>query len=167
MNFNSYQRNTIKLCAKEVARYNEKNSRLDAQIEALRKEQAENNQKIEELSAPIVEMTGGYGPLDLVHRVVNEKNVANWVFIYPETIVPPTPGTDPAENLGQAVVEGQPEGQPAIENQRQAPAEQEQNDAQAEAEAEQAAEEAAAAAQAEQEQEQNAGEGTHDPMDEF
>lgn len=166
MNFNSYQRNTIKLCAKEVARYNEKNSRLDAQIEALRKEQAENNQKIEELSAPIVEMTGGYGPLDLVHRVVNEKNVANWVFIYPETIVPPTPGTNPAENLSQAAHE-HAEGQPAIENQRQAPAEQEQNDAQAEAEAEQAAEEAAAAAQAGQEQEQNAGEGTHDPMDEF
>lgn len=87
MVLNAYDRMTIKTAAKAVSHFESKKQTIKKKIEALQKEYDSIQEQVLEYSKAVVEKTG-YLPLDLVEKVGN-----NWVFKYPDTVVPPTQET--------------------------------------------------------------------------
>ena len=86
--FNAFEKATIKNSAKAVAHYQAKNETIDKKIKDLEAEKEMNNAYIEQYSAPVRELTGGYDPLELCEKV-SRGSQNDWVFKYPATIVPP------------------------------------------------------------------------------
>ena len=87
MVLNAYDRMTIKTAAKAVSHFESKKQTIKKKIETLQKEYDSIQEQVLEYSKAVVEKTG-YLPLDLVEKVGN-----NWVFKYPDTVVPPTQET--------------------------------------------------------------------------
>jgi hypothetical protein len=87
MVLNAYDRMTIKTAAKAVSHFESKKQTIKKKIEALQQEYDSIQEQVLEYSKAVVEKTG-YLPLDLVEKVGN-----NWVFKYPDTVVPPTQET--------------------------------------------------------------------------
>jgi hypothetical protein len=100
--FNTYQKAAIKNAAKAVARYNATKDKIDEQIAKLEAQKQELDQQISEFVGPIVTLTGGYTPMELCEKVARSNSgQSDWVFKYPDTIVPPeTPVTQPNEYSG-------------------------------------------------------------------
>ena len=86
--FNAFEKATVKNSAKAVAHYQAKNETIDKKIKELEAEKETNNAYIEQYSAPVRELTGGYDPLELCEKV-SRGSQNDWVFKYPDTIVPP------------------------------------------------------------------------------
>ena len=86
--FNAFEKATVKNSAKAVAYYQAKNETIDKKIKELEAEKEMNNAYIEQYSAPVRELTGGYDPLELCEKV-SRGSQNDWVFKYPTTIVPP------------------------------------------------------------------------------
>ena len=86
--FNAFEKATVKNSAKAVAHYQAKNETIDKKIKELEAEKEMNNAYIEQYSAPVRELTGGYDPLELCEKV-SRGSQNDWVFKYPTTIVPP------------------------------------------------------------------------------
>ena len=84
MVLNAYDRMTIKTAAKAVSHFESKKQTIKKKIETLQQEYNSIQEQVLEYSKAVVEKTG-YLPLDLVEKVGN-----NWVFKYPDTVVPPT-----------------------------------------------------------------------------
>ena len=95
--FNTYQKAAIKNAAKAVARYYATKDKIDEQIAKLEAQKQELDQQISEFVDPIVTLTGGYTPMELCEKVARSNSgQSDWVFKYPDTIVPPeTPVTEP------------------------------------------------------------------------
>ena len=88
--FNTYQKAAIKNAAKAVARYNATKDKINEQIAKLEAQKQELNQQISEFVDPIVTLTGGYTPMELCEKVARSNSgQSDWVFKYPDTIVPP------------------------------------------------------------------------------
>ena len=85
--FNAFEKATVKNSAKAVAHYQAKNETIDKKIKDLEAEREMNNAYIEQYSAPVRELTGGYDPLELCEKV-SRGSQNDWVFKYPATIVP-------------------------------------------------------------------------------
>ena len=100
--FNTYQKAAIKNAAKAVARYNATKDKINEQIAKLEAQKQELDQQISEFVDPIVTLTGGYTPMELCEKVARSNSgQSDWVFKYPDTIVPPeTPVTQPNEYSG-------------------------------------------------------------------
>ena len=86
--FNAFEKATVKNSAKAVAHYQAKNETIDKKIKDLEAEKEMNNAYIEQYSKPVRELTGGYEPLELCEKV-SRGSQNDWVFKYPDTIVPP------------------------------------------------------------------------------
>ena len=86
--FNAFEKATVKNSAKAVAHYQAKNETIDKKIKELEAEKEMNNAYIEQYSAPVRELTGGYDPLELCEKV-SRGSQNDWVFKYPTTIIPP------------------------------------------------------------------------------
>lgn len=86
--FNAFEKATVKNSAKAVAHYQAKNETIDKKIKDLEAEKEMNNAYIEQYSAPVRELTGGYEPLELCEKV-SRGSQNDWVFKYPTTIIPP------------------------------------------------------------------------------
>ena len=86
--FNAFEKATVKNSAKAVAHYQAKNDTIDKKIKDLEAEKEMNNAYIEQYSKPVRELTGGYDPLELCEKVYRGSQ-NDWVFKYPDTIVPP------------------------------------------------------------------------------
>lgn len=88
--FNTYQKAAIKNAAKAVARYNATKDKINEQIAKLEAQKQELDQQISEFVDPIVALTGGYTPMELCEKVARSNSgQSDWVFKYPDTIVPP------------------------------------------------------------------------------
>jgi exonuclease VII small subunit len=88
--FNTYQKAAIKNAAKAVARYNATKDKINEQIAKLEAQKQELDQQISEFVDPIVTLTGGYTPMELCEKVARgNSGQSDWVFKYPDTIVPP------------------------------------------------------------------------------
>lgn len=88
--FNTYQKAAIKNAAKAVARYNATKDKINDQIAKLEIQKQELDQQILEFVDPIVTLTGGYTPMELCEKVARSNSgQSDWVFKYPDTIVPP------------------------------------------------------------------------------
>lgn len=88
--FNTYQKAAIKNAAKAVARYNATKDKINEQIAKLEAQKQELDQQISEFVDPIVTLTGGYTPMELCEKVARSNSgQSDWVFKYPDTIVPP------------------------------------------------------------------------------
>ena len=100
--FNTYQKAAIKNAAKAVARYNATKDKIDEHIAKLEAQKQELDQQISEFVDPIVTLTGGYTPMELCEKVARSNSgQSDWVFKYPDTIVPPeTPVTGSNGYLG-------------------------------------------------------------------
>lgn len=100
--FNTYQKAAIKNAAKAVARYNATKDKINEQIAKLEAQKQELDQQISEFVDPIVTLTGGYTPMELCEKVARSNSgQSDWVFKYPDTIVPPeTPVTESNGHLG-------------------------------------------------------------------
>ena len=100
--FNTYQKAAIKNAAKAVARYNATKDKINEQIAKLEAQKQELDQQISEFVDPIVTLTGGYTPMELCEKVARSNSgQSDWVFKYPDTIVPPeTPVTETNEYPG-------------------------------------------------------------------
>lgn len=85
--FNAFEKATVKNSAKAVAHYQAKNETIDKKIKELEAEKEMNNAYIEQYSKPVRELTGGYEPLELCEKV-SRGSQNDWVFKYPDTIVP-------------------------------------------------------------------------------
>ena len=85
--FNAFEKATVKNSAKAVAHYQAKNETIDKKIKDLEAEKEMNNAYIEQYSKPVRELTGGYEPLELCEKV-SRGSQNDWVFKYPDTIVP-------------------------------------------------------------------------------
>ena len=97
--FNTYQKAAIKNAAKAVARYNATKDKIDEQIAKLEAQKQELDQQISEFVDPIVTLTGGYTPMELCEKVARSNSgQSDWVFKYPDTIVPPE---TPVEELNE------------------------------------------------------------------
>lgn len=104
--FNSRDIARIKRTAQNISEYVVKKERLQAQINGLQEQIDQLQDMIDLESASTKKWTGGWGPEDLVKRVViptdkvdkNGKVIKNTKFelIYPDTVVPPT--ADSSEN---------------------------------------------------------------------
>lgn len=87
MVLNAYDRMTIKTAAKAVSHFESKKQTIKKKIETLQQEYDSIQEQVLEYSKAVVEKTG-YLPLDLVEKIGN-----NWIFKYPDTVVPPTQET--------------------------------------------------------------------------
>lgn len=85
--FNAFEKATVKNSAKAVAHYQANNETIDKKIKKLEAEKELNNAYIEQYSKPVRELTGGYEPLELCEKV-RRGSQNDWVFKYPDTIVP-------------------------------------------------------------------------------
>ena len=85
--FNAFEKATVKNSAKAVAHYQAKNETINKKIKELEAEKEMNNAYIEQYSKPVRELTGGYEPLELCEKV-SRGSQNDWVFKYPDTIVP-------------------------------------------------------------------------------
>ena len=85
--FNAFEKATVKNSAKAVAHYQAKNETIDKKIKEFEAEKELNNAYIEQYSKPVRELTGGYEPLELCEKV-SRGSQNDWVFKYPDTIVP-------------------------------------------------------------------------------
>jgi exonuclease VII small subunit len=100
--FNTYQKAAIKNAAKAVARYNATKDKINEQIAKLEAQKQELDQQISEFVDPIVTLTGGYTPMELCEKVARgNSGQSDWVFKYPDTIVPvdETPDTHCNEEM--------------------------------------------------------------------
>lgn len=111
--FNAFEKATVKNSAKAVAHYQAKNETIDKKIKELEAEKDMNNAYIEQYSAPVRELTGGYDPLELCERV-SRGSQNDWVFKYPATIVPPVQAGVETEEKRE---EEKEEQVPTVENQ--------------------------------------------------
>ena len=87
--FDSFQKSTIKNAAKAVAHFQAKKDKLVAQIQELESiiKTLDNDIKCYEVA--VENIAEGYKPQDLCEKVSRgSKN--DWVFKYPDTILPPT-----------------------------------------------------------------------------
>lgn len=92
--FNAYERATIKNTAREVARLAAKQEKLKEKIaevtEKLNAEIQEIESTINQYEANVQTITGGYAASELCVKVERKGSYQNdWVFKYPDTIVPP------------------------------------------------------------------------------
>lgn len=89
--FNSFQKVTIKNAAKAVAAIRVKQDKVRKEIEKLEAKIAEFDSEIKVFEDSVTSITCGYKPRDLVAKVERESGKqSDWVFIYPDTIVPPS-----------------------------------------------------------------------------
>lgn len=86
--FDSFQKSTIKNAAKAVAHFQARKDKLDEQIAGLQAQSAELNEQIETYNKAVTDLTGGYTPLELCEKVARNGGSNEWVFKYPETIIP-------------------------------------------------------------------------------
>lgn len=96
MYLDAYQKAAIKNAAKAISHHVSARETIEKKIAELQKQLEEKNLIIEGYDKTSLEITG-YKVMDLVVKSGN-----NWVFKYPDTIVPPTDGaqvagTDPAQ----------------------------------------------------------------------
>lgn len=108
--FNTYQKAAIKNAAKAVARYNATKDKINEQIAKLESQKEELDQQISEFVDPIVTLTGGYTPMELCEKVARgNSGQSDWVFKYPDTIVPvdETPDTHCNEEMDAVPAEYQ------------------------------------------------------------
>lgn len=99
--FNTYQKAAIKNAAKAVARYNATKDKINEQIAKLEAQKQELDQQISEFVDPIVTLTGGYTPMELCEKVARgNSGQSDWVFKYPDTIVPPETPVTESNDLG-------------------------------------------------------------------
>ena len=77
--FNAFEKATVKNSAKAVAHYQAKNETIDKKIKDLEAEKEMNNAYIEQYSKPVLELC----------EKVSRGSQNDWVFKYPDTIVPP------------------------------------------------------------------------------
>lgn len=102
MQLNAYDKAAIKNAAKAVTHYAAKKETLLKKQLDLQKEIEGIDKEIDDYSKAVIEKTG-HAPLELVRKEGN-----SWVFIYPDTIIPPTDETKEPE----AEQEHQPEKEP-------------------------------------------------------
>lgn len=108
-NFNSRDIARIKRTAQNISEYVIKKERLQSQINDLQAQVEQLQAMIDLESASTKTWTGGWGPEDLVRRVViptdkvdkNGKIIKTTKFelIYPDTVVPPTAENDSEESV--------------------------------------------------------------------
>ena len=110
MVLNAYDRMTIKTAAKAVSHFESKKQTIKKKIEALQQEYDSIQEQVLEYSKAVVEKTG-YLPLDLVEKVGN-----NWVFKYPDTVVPPTQKTVTEEVVTEEKEEKEKEEEKVMPN---------------------------------------------------
>lgn len=85
--FNSFEKVTIKNAAKAVAHFQAKKQALFAQIEKLESQAKSLDAEIETYEKSVMDITGGYHPLDLCEKVARgNKSQYDWVFKYPNII---------------------------------------------------------------------------------
>ena len=114
--FNAFEKATVKNSAKAVAHYQAKNETLDKKIKELEAEKEMNNAYIEQYSAPVRELTGGYNPLELCEKV-SRGSQNDWVFKYPTTIIPPVQAeVETEEKKGEGEKEEKEEPASTTEN---------------------------------------------------
>lgn len=102
--FNSFEKVTIKNAAKAVAHFQAKKQALFAQIEKLESQTKSLDAEIETYEKSVMDITGGYHPLDLCEKVARgNKSQYDWVFKYPN-IIP----TDEAKEMAPAEETAQP-----------------------------------------------------------
>lgn len=97
--FSKFELARLKRTAQNVEQFVSKKNKLVAQIRNLQTELDSVNQMIDLTDAATVAMTGGYHSEDIIRKVVTptdklDKNgnvvkQISYVFIYPDTIVPP------------------------------------------------------------------------------
>ena len=118
--FNAFEKATVKNSAKAVAHYQAKNETIDKKIKELEAEKDMNNAYIEQYSAPVRELTGGYDPLELCEKV-SRGSQNDWVFKYPATIVPPVQTeVETEEKKEEEKKEEKEEQTSTVENQEEA-----------------------------------------------
>lgn len=103
--FNSFEKVTIKNAAKAVAHFQAKKQALFAQIEKLESQAKSLDAEIETYEKSVMDITGGYHPLDLCEKVARgNKSQYDWVFKYPN-IIPTEEAKEmaPAEETAQPV----------------------------------------------------------------
>lgn len=89
--FNSFEKIAIKNAAKAVAAIRVKQDKVRKEIEKLEAKIAEFDSEIKVFEDSVTSITCGYKPQDLVAKVERESGKqSDWVFIYPDTIVPPS-----------------------------------------------------------------------------
>lgn len=85
--FNSFEKVTIKNAAKAVAHFQAKKQALFAQIEKLESQVKALDAEIETYEKSVMEITGGFHPLDLCEKVARgNKSQYDWVFKYSNII---------------------------------------------------------------------------------
>ena len=85
--FNSFEKVTIKNAAKAVAHFQAKKQALFAQIEKLESQAKSLDAEIETYEKSVMDITGGYHPLDLCEKVARgNKSQYDWIFKYPNII---------------------------------------------------------------------------------
>lgn len=87
--FDSFQKSTIKNAAKAVAHFQAKKDKLEEQIKQLQVQQIDLDAEISSYENAVMTITGGYKPLELCEKV-SRGSQNDWVFKYPDTILPPT-----------------------------------------------------------------------------
>ena len=118
--FNAFEKATVKNSAKAVAHYQAKNETIDKKIKDLEAEKEMNSAYIEQYSKPVRELTGGYEPLELCEKV-SRGSQNDWVFKYPDTIVPPIQVETKVEGKKEEREKEEKEEQaPTVENQKEA-----------------------------------------------
>ena len=87
--FNSFEKIAIKNAAKAVAAIRVKQEKVRKEIENLEAKIAEFDSEIKVFEDSVTSITCGYKPQDLVAKVERESGKqSDWVFVYPDTIVP-------------------------------------------------------------------------------
>ena len=89
--FNSFEKIAIKNAAKAVAAIRIKQDKVRKDIEKLEAKIAEFDSEIKVFEDSVTNITCGYKPQELVVKVERESGKqSDWVFVYPDTIVPPS-----------------------------------------------------------------------------
>lgn len=116
--FDSFQKNAIKNAAKAVAHFQGLIITIDKQIAALEEKKKEHLASIDSYQNGVMEITGGYAPLELCEKVLrNDGKQSDWVFKYPDTIVPPAPAEAETTQPEAPAEEEQPATEEAPETQ--------------------------------------------------
>lgn len=123
--FDSFQKSTIKNAAKAVAHFQAKKDKLEEQIKQLQVQQIDLDTEISSYENAVVTITGGYKPLELCEKV-SRGSQNDWVFKYPDTILPPTSENESAEPEPVVEIAVDPLPQEEIEDQEKEEEEQKQ-----------------------------------------
>lgn len=113
--FTKFEIARLKRTAQNVEQYIQRKNKLVAKIDELTAELEQVKQLIDLTDAPTKAMTGGYGSEDIIKKVVTatdklDKNgnivkMTTFEFLYPDTIIPPTPVVEEAVEENTEVVE--------------------------------------------------------------